>query len=140
MENQTNASIEELNYLEGMGEKAMDVMKKQFVGKEYVLSAQEPFPVALMEMGARILIDVAVINTPLRGFHVVPVIEGHLFLLDVQDKNGNTVADVIFVCELGDSFIKVEDVVVGYKPGAILFFYEEQDHSQEKIDFVGDPV
>lgn len=118
-------TIAELEYLEEMGEKAVEVLSKLFLNKKYHVTQESPFPVELMQTGARILIEVAVKNTPIRGFHVLPLIEGHLFLLNVQDKNQNTVADVIFFADIEGEELTVEDIIVTYKPGAILYRYEE---------------
>lgn len=140
MENQANGHIEELNYLDAMSEKALEVLTKNLFDKEFPISEQEPFPADLMGIGSDILVRVAANNTPIRGFHVAPLVEGHLFMLNVQDKNNNTVGDVIFVCEIKESSVKVLDIVVNYKPGAILHFYEELEKNGNEQEMEVDPV
>lgn len=140
MKKQAEVTIEELEYLDEMGEKAVEVLKKLFLNKEYEVTKETPFPTELMEMGARILIEVAVKNTPIRGYHVLPLIEGHLFLLNVQDKNQNTVADVIFFADLADNQLVVEDIIVTYKPGAILYRYEELANEEEQFESSQEPA
>lgn len=142
MEEQHEFGIEELNYLEDMGVKAEGLLDKHFLHKDYSITKEEPFPLELIEVGARILIDVAVVNTPLRSFHVVHLIEGHIFLLNVQDKNKNTVADVIFLCGVEADVITIEEISVSYKAGAILYRYEEMamDADEEAVAEVAQPI
>ena len=134
LKNQKEVAIEELNYLDDMGEKAGEILEKHFLNKEFPVSKDAPFPIELMEAGARILIDVAVVNTPLRLFHVVTLVEGHLFLLNVQDKNKNTVADVMFSCEVAPTTMTVQEILVTYKPGAILYRYEEMATEAKAVE------
>lgn len=115
----------ELNYLEEMGEKAEEILKKNMLNKPFPVSPEDGMPIELMEMGGRILIQVAAANTAIRGYHVESLMEGHLFLLNVQDKFKNTVADAIFTVDVQEEFWMVEDVTVGFKAGAILHRYEE---------------
>lgn len=132
MSNQQEVSVEELNYLDEMGEKALELLKKEFLNNSYPVSPEAPFPMEVMELGARMMIQVAVVNTPIRAFHVEPLIEGHLYLLNIQDKNNNTVADVIFFGEKEHEQLTIEDVIVTYKPGAILYRYEELEKEKEE--------
>lgn len=134
MKKQQEVTIEELEYLDEMGEKAVEVLSKVFLHKKYAITEDSPFPVEMMQTGARMLIEVAVQNTPIRGFHVMPLIEGHLFLLNVQDKNQNTVADVIFFGDVEDGELTIEEIIVTYKPGAILYRYEELAIEQAERD------
>lgn len=133
MKTQSEVTIEELEYLDEMAEKAVEVLSKQFLQKTFTFTQESPFPSELMQTGARILIEVAVQNTPIRGFHVLPLIEGHLFLLNVQDKNRNTVADVVFFGDVSEDQLTIEDIIVTYKPGAILYRYEELAHEAEML-------
>lgn len=134
--NQQELEIKELTYLDAMGEKAGELLNQAFQGNSYPVSTETPFPIELMENGARILIDVAAVNTPIRGFHVLPVVEEHLYLLNVQDKNKNTVADVVFITAKQEDAIEIQDILVTYKAGAIMYCYEQAMSAEKALEEV----
>lgn len=96
-----------------------------------------------MQEGAQIVIEAGVQNgIEITGYHVVPSITEHLYLLNVQDHFNNTFADIMFSMEESDSAVKVESVLVTFKPGAILYNREEQakalleENDEEEIEEV----
>lgn len=115
----------ELEYLESMSEKATEILTKHVVGKEYLLPEGALISQELIEDVAQIVIDVSVANTAIRGFHVLPYVEGHLIMVDVQDKNQQTVASVVVLMTSDENKITVDDVVVAFKTGAILARHQE---------------
>lgn len=115
-----------LQYLDEMAEKVVEVLKSHVVGETFTVSKEQPFPQDLMRQTAQVVIDVAVVNeTGINAFHVVPLVEGHLYMLDVQDKKQQTVASVIYSTKRAKANITIEDVLVAFKSGAIIGRYEE---------------
>lgn len=118
--------IDVLDHLEVIEEKTKEVLEKCFLGKTFSISEEEPFPISLMKEGAGIIVNAGVQNgITITGYHVVPSITEHLFLLNVQDKNGNTFADTMFSMDMSSSTVTVEEILVTIKPGAILYSREE---------------
>ena len=58
----------ELGYLEPMSEKAEELLHELIVGKSYSVSPDVPFQAELIESVAKIVIDVAVVNTQIDNF------------------------------------------------------------------------
>lgn len=114
-----------LDYLEEMGDKVVEILSPQLIGQSFEVTKEQPFPISLMEQVANLVIGVAVENTELRAFHVAPLIEGDLYLLDVQDKNQNSVATVMLITNKAKSRITIEDILVTFKKGAIIYRHEE---------------
>lgn len=120
-----------LQYLDEMAEKVESVLTSHVVGESFSVSKEQPFPQELMRQTAQVVIDVAVVNeTGINAFHVVPLVEGHLYMLDVQDKKQQTVASVIYSTSKAKSRITIEDVLVAFKSGAIIGRYEELQEEQ----------
>lgn len=114
-----------LDYLEEMGDKVVEILSPQLIGQSFEVTKEQPFPISLMEQVANLVIGVAVENTELRAFHVAPLIEGDLYMLDVQDKNQNSVATVMLITNKAKSRISIEDILVTFKKGAIIYRHEE---------------
>lgn len=114
-----------LDYLEEMGDKVVEILSPQLIGQSFEVTKEQPFPISLMEQVANLVIGVAVENTELRAFHVAPLIEGDLYMLDVQDKNQNSVATVMLITNKAKSRITIEDILVTFKKGAIIYRHEE---------------
>ncbi|WP_442638090.1 hypothetical protein [Rossellomorea marisflavi] len=141
--NTNEEAFEILEHLDVMAEKTQAVMESMFVGKSFPLQEEEPYPRELMQEGAQIVIEAGVQNgIEITGYHVVPSITEHLYLLNVQDHFNNTFADIMFSMEESDSAVKVESVLVTFKPGAILYNREEQakalleENDEEEIEEV----
>lgn len=126
----------ELGYLEPMSEKAEELLNDLIVGKNYTVSPESPFPAELMESVAKIVIDVAVVNTQIRAFHVSPLYEGHLYMLQVQDKKQQTVADVMMTTSKAKSTLTIESVIVAFKAGAVIARHEELE--EQSAVFIGE--
>lgn len=126
----------ELGYLEPMSEKAEELLQELIVGKSYSVSPDAPFPAELMESVAKIVIDVAVVNTQIRAFHVSPLYEGHLYMLQVQDKKQQTVADVMMTTTKAKSTLTIDSVIVAFKAGAVIARHEELE--EQSAVFVGE--
>lgn len=127
-----------LDYLEEMGDKVVEILSPQLIGQSFEVTKEQPFPISLMEQVANLVIGVAVENTELRAFHVAPLIEGDLYMLDVQDKNQNSVATVMLITNKAKSRISIEDILVTFKKGAIIYRHEELlEQALEEEDVAG---
>ncbi|AJD93613.1 hypothetical protein JMA_42960 (plasmid) [Jeotgalibacillus malaysiensis] len=124
-----------LDYLEEMGDKVVEILSPQLIGQAFEVTKEQPFPVLLMQEVANLVIGVAVENTEIRAFHVAPLIEGDLYMLDVQDKNQNSVATVMLMTNKAKSRIIIEDILVTFKKGAIIYRHEEllEQPSEEEV-------
>lgn len=136
-------SFEILEHLDVLSEKTMAVMESVFKGKSYPVSKEEPYPKDLMQEGAQIVMEASIQNgVEITGYHVIPSITEHLYLLNVQDHFNNTVADVMFSMDEGEAEVTVESVLVTFKPGAILYNREEQAKAllEDNDDVEGEDV
>ena len=115
-----------LDYLDEMGDKVIEVLTPLLSGKTYEVVGSEPYPRSLFDTVANVAIDVAVQNTAIRAFHVAPLIEGDIYMVDIQDKNENSVVTVMLNTSREGNQIKVEDILATFKQGAIIQCHEEQ--------------
>lgn len=123
-----------LDYLEDMDNKVVEILTPLIVGNSYEVTKEQPFPNELMRLTAQVVIDVAVVNeTNIKAFHGVPMIEGHMYMLDMQDKNQQTVASVMMLTTRAKSRITVDEVYVAFKKGAIIGRMEEME--QQSVVF-----
>lgn len=115
----------ELDYLDEMGDKVVEVLTPLLNGNAYEVAGSEPYPRSLFETVANVAIDVAVQNTAIRAFHVAPLIEGDIYMVDIQDKNENSVVTVMLNTSREGNQIKVDDILATFKQGAIVQCHEE---------------
>lgn len=118
--NENQPSMDE--YLNGMKEKTEELLRKFFVGKTF---QDEPWAEEHFDVTMQVVVDVTVTNTDVTNFSVNTSIYEHLLFMNVQDNQGNTVADVIYEVtyegeEENPTGYAVDDVQVAFKLGAFV--------------------
>lgn len=119
-------------FLAAMEGKAEDLLRKFFVGKTF---DGEPWVQEHFQVTMQVVVDVTVANTDLTDFNINTSIEGHILLMNVTDKEGNTIADVIYlITQSGESYT-VDDVKVAFKLGAFVAPKEEAEEEPDELPF-----
>lgn len=131
----TERSVNQLTmdeFLLAMQDKAEELLRKFFVGKTF---NDEPWVQEHFEVTMQVIVDVTVANTDLTDFNINTSIEGHILMMNVTDKQGNTVADVLYFITQEGSTYTVDDVQVAFKIGAFIAPKEADDKSSDELPF-----
>lgn len=120
-------------FLAAMKGKAEELLKKFFVGKTF---EGEPWAEEQFNVTMQVIVDVTVANTDVTNFNINTSIEGHILMMNVEDNQGNTVADVLyFVTQKEDSYT-IDDVQVAFKLGAFVAPKEEvEEETKDELPF-----
>lgn len=124
-------------FLNAMNQKAEDLLKKFFVGKEL---PGEPWTDELFDVTMQVIVDTTVANTDVTDFDIKTAIEGHILFMNVQDDQDNTICDVIYTVTINDEdkdsrTFTVDSVQVAFKPGAFVALDEVGEAPEDELPF-----
>jgi hypothetical protein len=111
------------NFLVAMKGKAEELLTKFFVGKTF---DGEPWAEEHFEVTMQVIVDVTVANTDVADFNINTSIEDHILFMNVQDNQGNTVADVLYFVTKDEKGYTIDGVQVAFKLGAFVAPKEEE--------------
>lgn len=118
-------------FLLAMQNKAEELLRKFFVGKTFEEKAwaEEHFQVT-----TQVIVDVTVANTDVTDFNVNTSKENHILLMNVEDNQGNTIADVLYFVTETEAAYTIDDVQVAFKLGAFVAPKLETDVEEVNVN------
>lgn len=119
-------------YLIGMKGKAEGLLKEFFVGKRF---PEEPWSEEHFEVTMQIIVDTTVANTDVTNFNINTSIEEHILLMNVQDDQENTVADVLYFITCDKDGYTIDDVQVAFKLGAFVAPKKDEEDVSDELPF-----
>ena len=117
---QSEVAIDEL--LEGMNEKAENLLREFFVGKTL---DGEPWAEEHFQVTMQVIVDTTIANSDVTDFKINTSIENHILHMNVQDENKNTVADVMYFVSTKEQSYHIDNVMVAFKIGPFIALQEE---------------